>query len=143
MKKSPTKNKKMTIDDLAIIVKKGFDGVNKKFIGIDKRFIGIDKRFAEQDKKIDDKFENFAIMVQRGFREQAENTKSMFNGLEIKVDSLDRSVFNLGQKVDSMDERLKDVEKAVKPLIPTVDLLKINYKNHEARIIKLENFQTK
>ena len=101
MKKSPAKNKKVTIDDLA-------------------------------------------IMVQNGFREQTENTKFMINGLEIKVDRLDKSVFNLGQKVDSMDERLKMVEKTLNPLLLVMDVMKTGWKDHEMRIIKLEkNLQTK
>jgi len=37
MKKKEVKNKKMTIDSLAVIMKAGFDGVNKKFSGVNKK----------------------------------------------------------------------------------------------------------
>jgi archaellum component FlaC len=47
------KNKNITIDDLAIMVKKGFDGVDKRFDGVDKRFEAIDKRFDGVDKRFD------------------------------------------------------------------------------------------
>ncbi len=40
-----TKSKKMTIDDLAIIVKNGFDRVDDRFKQVDIRFEKIDRRF--------------------------------------------------------------------------------------------------
>jgi len=38
-----SKNKKITIDDLAIMVAKGFGGIDKKFGGIDKKFESVSK----------------------------------------------------------------------------------------------------
>lgn len=45
--------KNITIDDLAVIVQKGFNGVDKRFDSVDKRFDLVDKRF--------DKIENLII----------------------------------------------------------------------------------
>ncbi|MBU2578994.1 hypothetical protein KKA09_02660 [Patescibacteria group bacterium] len=49
--------KQITIDDLAIMVKKGFDGTDKKmdsgFKQVDKRFEQIDKRFKQVDKRFE------------------------------------------------------------------------------------------
>ncbi len=45
--------KETTIDDLAIMVKHGFDGVEKKFDGVDKEFKNIDKQFTEVYKRFD------------------------------------------------------------------------------------------
>ena len=51
--------KKTTIDDLAVMVKKGFDqttdkeSVNKRFDEIDKRFDGVDKRFIGVEQRLD------------------------------------------------------------------------------------------
>lgn len=43
----------ITIDDLAGMVKKGFDGVDKRFEQVDKRFEQIDKRFELIDKRLE------------------------------------------------------------------------------------------
>lgn len=51
--------KNVTIDDLAVMVQKGFDGVDKKFDQVDKRFEQVDKRFdsmvtkAEMNRRFD------------------------------------------------------------------------------------------
>ena len=41
------------IDDLARVVKKGFERVDKRFDEIDKDFDEVDKRFDEVDKRIE------------------------------------------------------------------------------------------
>ena len=50
----PKKN--TTIDDLAVMVQKGFIGVDKKmeagFKNVDKRFEGVDKRFDEVNQRL-------------------------------------------------------------------------------------------
>ncbi|OHA83009.1 MAG: hypothetical protein A2937_02275 [Candidatus Yonathbacteria bacterium RIFCSPLOWO2_01_FULL_47_33b] len=45
-------NKKMTIDDLAVMVAKGFAGVDKKFDGVYRKFDEVDNKFAEVKKEI-------------------------------------------------------------------------------------------
>ena len=40
-------NKKITINDLANMVKKGFDGVDEKFEKIDEKFEKIDEKFEQ------------------------------------------------------------------------------------------------
>ncbi|HUC88828.1 MAG TPA: hypothetical protein VMR49_02225 [Candidatus Paceibacterota bacterium] len=49
--KKVTNKKNMTIDNLAIMVAKGFESVDKRFDGVDKRFESVDKDIA--DIKID------------------------------------------------------------------------------------------
>ena len=44
--------KETTIDDLAIMVKHGFDGVDKRFNEVDKRFNEVDKRFDRLERLI-------------------------------------------------------------------------------------------
>ena len=52
-------NKKITIEDLAVITKNGFNEVDKRFTEVDKRFGEVDKRFGEVEyhlkSYIDDK----------------------------------------------------------------------------------------
>lgn len=61
MKKATSKkSKKMTIDDLAVMVAKGFDEVGKRFNEVDKKFDKVDKRLNEVEKGIDEVKENLA-----------------------------------------------------------------------------------
>ena len=46
------KKKNVTINDLAVMVGKGFGGVDKRFDGIDKRFDAIDFRLDKIEKLI-------------------------------------------------------------------------------------------
>ena len=55
--------KKVTLDNLAGMIKRGFDGVDKRFESVDKRFDGIEKRLAnleEGQEEIKLKLDNVA-----------------------------------------------------------------------------------
>lgn len=47
------RKKNFTINDLALMVGRGFNAKDKKFDGIDKRFDGVDKRFDGVGKRFD------------------------------------------------------------------------------------------
>lgn len=47
------KKAEVTLDDLAVMVKYGFDGVDNRFNEVDKRFNEVDKRFDKMDKRFD------------------------------------------------------------------------------------------
>ncbi|MFA5086423.1 MAG: hypothetical protein WC468_02445 [Candidatus Paceibacterota bacterium] len=47
------KKKEITIDDLAMMVGKGFQSVDKRFDEVDKRFEEVGKRFDKVDKRFD------------------------------------------------------------------------------------------
>jgi hypothetical protein len=64
------KKKNVTIDDLAVMVSKGFSGVDKCFESMDKRFDLVDKRF--------DKIENLIL----------ENHKRRIEKLESEIKDL-------------------------------------------------------
>jgi hypothetical protein len=55
------KKKKITIDDLAIMVKVGFDEIGERFDEIGERFNKIDKRFD----KIDDKLKEHDLELEK------------------------------------------------------------------------------
>lgn len=46
------KSKEITNEDLARMVKRGFDSVDKRFDGVDKRFKAVDKRFDGVDNRL-------------------------------------------------------------------------------------------
>ena len=51
--KKSEKSGRMTIDKLAVIMKAGFDGVNKKFSGVNKKFGGLNKKIDNSSELID------------------------------------------------------------------------------------------
>ncbi|MFZ3054941.1 MAG: hypothetical protein WA091_03100 [Minisyncoccales bacterium] len=54
------KKKEVTIDDLALMVRKGFQSVDKRFDEVDKKFDLVDKRFDRMDKRFD-RIENLIL----------------------------------------------------------------------------------
>ena len=52
------KNKKVTTEDLAVMVAKGFAGVDKRFDGIDERFDTVEKDVRELKKDMGEVKEN-------------------------------------------------------------------------------------
>lgn len=84
MKKETKKN--VSLDDLAVMVKRGFDGVDKRFDGVDKKFDGVDKKFDKVEKRL----ENL---------EQGQE--------EIKL-KLDRVAYRF--EVEELDRRVKRIE---------------------------------
>lgn len=69
-KKTPKNKKEMTLEDLAIITQKGFDGVDKRIdklkSEIDERFDTVDERFNKVEERLD-RIEN--ILIARHDRE--------------------------------------------------------------------------
>ncbi len=92
---------------------------------------------AKKEITIDD----LAIMVQGGFAGQDKRfdvLENRFDVLEKRVDGLDRSMFEVKLKLDSIDDRMKNIENILGPLVMVVDAMKTSFKNHEMRIAKLE-----
>jgi predicted nucleic acid-binding Zn-ribbon protein len=50
--KKAVKKKNVTLDDLAGMVAKGFEGVNKQFEGVEGRFKGIDNQFKGVNQRL-------------------------------------------------------------------------------------------
>jgi tetrahydromethanopterin S-methyltransferase subunit G len=86
MKKTTTKKKEMTLDDLAVMVAKGFEKVDERFNKIDQKFKDTDSRFETIDEnfkkvrrdilELNDKFVS---------RHQFDNVLSRLSVLEAKV----------------------------------------------------------
>src|SRR3989344_4869637 len=87
---------KNEIENLAIMVKNGFDEVAKQFLQVDKRFEQVDKRFEQVDKRfesIDHRFLDLTSELQSFKYETRKNfeeiNKSVFTRTE-KEDILGR-----------------------------------------------------
>lgn len=51
--KKITKKAKITTDDLAIMVAKGFDGIDKRFDGVDSRLDKVENRLDKVEEKVE------------------------------------------------------------------------------------------
>ena len=77
--------KKITIEDLAGMVKRGFDAVDKKFDAVDKRFDKIDTRFEKVDARFDDmdaRFDRIENLILKRHEEEIEELKIRVRYLE-------------------------------------------------------------
>jgi septal ring factor EnvC (AmiA/AmiB activator) len=89
------KNKKeLTINDLALMVGKGFAGMDKKFEKIDQKFEKIDQRF----EKIDQRFEKID--------ERFDKLEEKINQIDAKIDSIDRQMQAIFMREDRFDLRV-------------------------------------
>ena len=55
-------NKKTTIDDLAIVVNAGFEGVNKQFEGVNKRLKGLERGQEQIKLRLDNVAYRFELV---------------------------------------------------------------------------------
>jgi len=90
--------------------------------------------------------ESLAVMVQKGFAEQSRDFGEFKTGMVgFKADMLDfkqkteKSLYNIDSKLLTVDKRLDSIEKTLGPLVHVVDALKVNYRDHETRISRLEH----
>lgn len=75
-----TMAKKMTIEDLAVMVKRGFDETAKKE-GVDKRFDEVDERFDKIDKRLD----HIENLILRDHVQRIERLEDTVLQLKVKV----------------------------------------------------------
>lgn len=100
MKKQIKKNKQTTIDDLALMVKKGFDGVNgeanKRFNQVDERFEKIDRKLNKIDERFDGMDERL-VSLEKGQEEikmKLDNVvyRTEFIELQRRIEVLEKTV---------------------------------------------------
>ncbi len=73
----------------------------------------MDKRFFDFDKKMDDKFENFAQIVQGGFAEVDKRLDSIESDLkEVKTNIVEIKVelIDIKLRLDSLEQRISALE---------------------------------
>ena len=102
-KKTEKKEKNVTLNDLAIMVNKGFQSVQDE---MDKRFDEVDKRFDEVDKrfeKVDEGFDNLEHGMREGF--------SKVNG---SIERVDRRVDHHEDEILKTKSRVKIIERELK-----------------------------
>lgn len=114
------KKKNTTIDDLATMVARGFEGQDKKFTN---EFSKIDKRFEQQAKRIDNRFEQQDLWISKRLYEQEERFNKRIEEFDRKYDNIMTGIdrlakiletyyqehLALGVKVDRHEEWIRQV----------------------------------
>ena len=112
--------KKTTIDDLAIIMEKGFKKHDEMFKKQDERFKKQDERFKKQDekfkkqderfKKQDEKFDDLTTVVEKGFKKHDKMFKEQnenFDNLVIIIkDSFENQDKRIDKKFEQQDKKI-------------------------------------
>ena len=101
--------KKITIEDLAQITKKGFEQVNKRFEQVDKRFDKVYRRFEQTDERMenmDDKFTKKFDKILTVVDEVAKNMKDF----QIELASNQRAHDRFQKNDENFDKRLIGLE---------------------------------
>jgi predicted nucleic acid-binding Zn-ribbon protein len=75
----------ITIEDLAVMVKKGFDEMDRRFSKVDQKFIDIDERFDKIENRLDhlevrfdvleEKFDNLSDVVVKNHSVRIKRTE--------------------------------------------------------------------
>ena len=105
MKTKAKKKKAITLDDLALMMGRGFNEVGEKFSEVhekmDKGFADVDGKFDEVHKEIKELKESFSILQTAvdGYAKRADDYFQEMVMLSHKVDRVERWVLQLAEKV--------------------------------------------
>ena len=96
----------ITLDDLALMMKKGFDNIDEKFSNIDDKFSNIDDRFSSIDNKfsnIDDKFKETNRKIMQESQATRDYTDRKLAELKGDLVTYDKKII---EKVDILTDTL-------------------------------------
>lgn len=93
----------------------------------------------KQSRKQQITLDTLAQMVQRGFAEQSAQVRSFQSEFEDFRRKTDKTLFELQSEALTTNERLDRIEKVLVPLMHLADALKLNSRDHETRITRLEH----
>jgi hypothetical protein len=88
------KKKETTIDDLALMIRKGFEQVDKRFEKMDERFDRMDARFDRMDSRMDSLEESNTM--------EHEEMKNHLNNVAYRFELTD-----LGKRVRILEKKIK------------------------------------
>ena len=81
------KKKNFTINDLALMVGRGFNATDKRFDGVDKRFDGVDRKLFEVNQRLDriekiilEDHKNRIEILEDRFRDFQRDFRQMISG---------------------------------------------------------------
>lgn len=118
MAKEKSKNKKMTLDGLAVLMKQGFGMVDKKFGAI--------------DKKLEANQESMAVMVKNAFQGNQEYMDKKFGAIDGNLNSIAEEFRGVHYKLDKIDKKLEGQEKTIFDHNQKIDRIEVELKLKKA-----------
>ena len=123
MKTKAKKKKAITLDDLALMMGRGFNEVGEKFsevhekmdkgfAGVDEKFAGVDEKFAGVYKKMDKGFANVDMKFDEVHKEIKE-LKESFSILQTAVDGYAKRADDYFQEMVMLSHKVDRVERWV------------------------------
>ena len=103
--------KKTTIEDLAVMVQKGFSEVDKRFDEVDKRFGEVDKRFDEIDERFGEVDKRFG-----GIEGRLMNIESDTSYLKSRVMEIGLTLGRHGEILEEHSEEFKFLHRKIDEL---------------------------
>lgn len=101
------KDKKMTIDGLAVLMKEGFSGIDKKFNRIDKK---LETNQEEMATMVKNAFQGNQEYMDRNFKalgEDLHHAHYKLDKIDKKLDGQEKTIFDHDQKIDRIEVELK------------------------------------
>ncbi len=128
MNNQENNNKHVTIDDLAAMMKKGFDGVDEKLKGVDKKFDGVDEQFKRIAQTLD-RVVTVVVNTQEDMKEMKIDVKQSRENIDVLVTNQDwmigvltridqerimgsRSIQEMKSTIDKLEKRVQKLELA-------------------------------
>ncbi len=91
--------KNITIENLAHMVKKGFDGVDVRFDRVDQRFERVDQRFDKVDQRFDDVKSRF------------EGVNRRFDAVDDRLDRIERLILaDHKKRIERLEIEVKELK---------------------------------
>ena len=112
-------------DKFALIVKEGFDGVDKRFEQVDKRFEQVDKRFEQVNERFEEI--NQTLVEIRG---------DIF-GIKDRLDKIEDRLSTLEEKIDNMERLIERNSGDAKAALGDIENIKKTLKKHNIIVPKL------
>ena|SRR3990167_5275486 len=92
----------ITLDDLAIMIKQGFDEQGTRINGLEIRLENFEKETKKQFQKIDQRF---------------EQVDQKFGQIDRKFDQVDQKIDYLSRRLDSVVDDVADIKRTTKKLV--------------------------
>lgn len=109
--------KKITIEDLAGMVGKGFKGVDQRLKGVDQRLNSIDRHLIEVDQKLNElekRTEKRFGELAEALTKLAKNTDENFRHVTLRLDRVREDISDIPdmrQALSTLEERVMRLER--------------------------------
>lgn len=91
--------KKITLEDLAVMIAEGFNAIENRFVGVDQRFISIDQRFVGVEGRLND--------LTQEVRQFKKETTDNFERIDLRLQQVayQSDYRELDQRVTTLERR--------------------------------------